>query len=697
MSRVQEKYYALKGGEHLDVPALNADPGWARFTRNYELDKEGRYRRIDGYERLDGHTKPSEASYWILDFTDGDASMTAADTVTGASSSATGTLLYQVLESGSYAGGDAAGYLVLTDVSGTFSDDENLQVSAVTEAVADGTAVESGADTDTLHTTYLRAAIEAARDSISAVPGSGDILGVWQYNGVYYAFRNNTGGTLAVMYKSTTAGWSACSLGYYLAFTSGGVTEVVAGNTIEGETGGATGTVAKVVLTSGTWAGGDAAGYFILSAQTGTFQSETVKVGANLNLATIASNSTAQTLQPDGRYEFVNYNFGGHASTKKMYWCDGENTAFEWDGSTLVPIITGMTTDKPTHIIVHKNHLFLSFTGGSVQHCSLNNPPSVVAPFIWSVVTGSGEIGLGDEIVGFFKLPGDILCIKTRNSTKLLYGSASSGDDSWVLKTHDPNAGAIEWSGQLVENILMTVDDRGLTTIQTTDVYGDYTSASISKDIDSYLKTMIGDVQCSVSVKEKNQYRVFFDDGAAVFLTMKENSIVGFTRALYDDIPTCMASCENLSGVEEILFGDSSGYVYQADKGTSFDGGAVVGLIRTHYNHLGTPSRKKKVHKLQFEMDAPDETEISTSIEWDYASLDPSPAHDIEIPPSGGIWGDFVWGSFTWGGQDVGTGTVYVGESGTNFGLVIYSSLTYTEPHTLQGVVVHFSMRGLKR
>jgi len=79
-----------------------------------------------------------------------------------------------------------------------------------------------------------------------------------------------------------------------LVFTSGGTYQVLVGDTITGATSGATAIVEYVLpLTSGTWAGGTAAGQFELRYQSGTFQAENLNVGGNLNVATIAGNSTA--------------------------------------------------------------------------------------------------------------------------------------------------------------------------------------------------------------------------------------------------------------------------------------------------------------------------------------------------------------------------------------------------------------------
>lgn len=78
-----------------------------------------------------------------------------------------------------------------------------------------------------------------------------------------------------------------------LAFTSGGTTEIVVGDVIVGASSGAQAVVKAITKSSGTWAGGDAAGTFTLCNQIGTFQSENILVGAGSNDATIGGNSTA--------------------------------------------------------------------------------------------------------------------------------------------------------------------------------------------------------------------------------------------------------------------------------------------------------------------------------------------------------------------------------------------------------------------
>jgi hypothetical protein len=82
-----------------------------------------------------------------------------------------------------------------------------------------------------------------------------------------------------------------------LSYTSGGSYQVVAGDILVGAASGATARVVSLTLTSGTWAGGDAAGVLSFVDQSGTFQSENLnKQGGGSDVCTVAGNSAASTL-----------------------------------------------------------------------------------------------------------------------------------------------------------------------------------------------------------------------------------------------------------------------------------------------------------------------------------------------------------------------------------------------------------------
>lgn len=106
-----------------------------------------------------------------------------------------------------------------------------------------------------------------------------------------------------------------------VAFTSGGTYEIVAGDVITGATSAKTATVWLVYTTSGTWAGGDAAGWLFLSACSGALVSENLNVGANTNVATIGGDSTPNLATWDARAQIPVLDFD--ATTPEVVWLQG--------------------------------------------------------------------------------------------------------------------------------------------------------------------------------------------------------------------------------------------------------------------------------------------------------------------------------------------------------------------------------------
>ena len=62
--QIQTEAFALQGGLDLVSPALNLAPGNLIDSVNFEPDVNGGYRRMYGFERMDGRPAPSAASYW---------------------------------------------------------------------------------------------------------------------------------------------------------------------------------------------------------------------------------------------------------------------------------------------------------------------------------------------------------------------------------------------------------------------------------------------------------------------------------------------------------------------------------------------------------------------------------------------------------------------------------------------------------
>ena len=125
--QTKTKEFQLKGGINEITSPLSLKPGELYGVSNYEPGEINGYRRIGGYERTDGRPSPAETSYWILNFDAGDIVEPEVEaTCFGSTSGAKGEVGQIVLESGTWAGSDAAGYIVLYGVVGTFIDNEPL-------------------------------------------------------------------------------------------------------------------------------------------------------------------------------------------------------------------------------------------------------------------------------------------------------------------------------------------------------------------------------------------------------------------------------------------------------------------------------------------------------------------------------------------------------------------------------------------
>jgi hypothetical protein len=692
--------FSLEGGLDLATPAERIKPGMCISAKNYEPDDEGGYRRISGYERYDGRPRPSEASYWIVNFDTGTgAAIVATNIVTGGTSGTTSEVLSVTLESGSW-GVDAAGFLVVFNADGLYSDGENLDVSASTRALANGASIERGSILSADDETNLRAAIEARRADIAAVPGSGPVRGVWIYNGLIYAVRDNAGATAGVLHVSSASGWTTVDLGSYIDFSTGAVTSFLEGEVVTGAPSTATGVIVAVGVTSGSFSGGDAAGRLYIKSISGTFTASDTLSAPSTATADCDSGQTAVALPVGGKYEFRNYNFGGSTATYSMWGCNGVGRGFRYDGTDFAHIhVTGLSdsTDKPEHLHAHKKQLFFSFLA-SLQHSGVGTP------MVWNAVFGAAELATGDVITGLRDQPGDILGIFNRNRTYLLYGDDVN---NWDLVNFSLERGAIEWSMQDL-GWSFYYDDRGIQNLSQTDAYGDLREASISELIDPIVQKQKELLVDSVRIKSKNQYRVFFSDNSGILMRWDNNPgnrggyRHKFMQFEYAHKVESICAEENAAGFEEVYFGSDDGFVYQAEKGESFDGAVIDYFLRLAFCHCRTPRQKKRFHKATLQIDSTDIPVLQFSPEFSYGAVDQPPPQTYDFPEGtlnvgGGIWDSDFWGDFIWDGQLIGEAQAYIDGQGINVSLLVQGESNFERAHTLQSLTYNYSLRGLKR
>lgn len=671
LPQVSYEAITFQGGLDQISPTLSLAPGVARDALNFECSVTGGYSRIAGYERYDGHPSPSAASYSMLEVATYTNTPAVGQTITGFTSGATGILI--AVNSLSIA---------MTKVTGTFQVGETLKVGAT--VISTVTALGSSV-TSKQNAVYLAAAMDVYRNDISAVPGSGSVLGVAYYNGSLYAWRNNAGGTAAVLHKATAGGWSAVSLGYQVAFSNAN-TSVGEGDTLT--QGGVTATINRVVVETGTLLSGTNTGRLIISAPTGGSFAAGAATSTGGGAVTLSAAHSAITLSPSGRYETENGNFTGAASTYRMYGVDGVNLAFEFDGTVFVPIRTFAPTDAPKHLAIHRNHLFL-FIGSSAIHSG----PGL--PYNFSVTAGAGEIAVGDTVSGALNQPGsqsgDALAIYGLDNTYMLYGTSSA---NWSLTVFNRGTGAKHYTPQNMANSYV-LDDRGVNTLQTSLNYGNFDPAFLTLNIKKFIQENADKAVASTISRDRSQYRVFFSNGNALYLTIGNDQFKGAMPIFFPNPVTCTTEGESTSGVEKIFFGSTNGYVYQMDVGPSFDGAPIPYSLTLNFDSVRSPRLRKRYRRCGLEVTGSGYAEIGFSYALGYNSSKISQPGYVtyDSPFAVPQWDSFSWDQFTWDGATIMPTECEMVGTAENVALIFAANNNYVGAFTLNTAIIHYSVR----
>jgi hypothetical protein len=609
MPAVATESFLLKGGLDLISPALAISPGACRDALNFECNVLGGYSRITGYERFDGRPSPSDQTYWSFQANISGA-VTAGQTIVGATSGATGVVC--LVDTTTIAG---VTFIAFTKLTGGFaSGGENLKVNGVVVARSLAAESRTGAPTAKANAIWAKAAADIYRADIQRVPGSGAILGVWMFNDVVYAFRNNVGGTAAVMWKATVAGW----------------TQV-----------------------------------------------------------------TTPTLLPNGKYEFVNANFGGTAAMLKMFGCDGANKAFSFDGTTFTQISTGMASDIPQHIEFHKNFLWLTFAA-SLQHSAIGDP------YTWSAVVGAAELALGDNITAIRSYIGasatsgstsssDAMLITTNSKTWVLYGSSNA---DFSLSVHSAVAGGVKDSVQVMDQPYY-LSDLGLVNLQVTGAYGNFMMSSLSQQINPFVQNEHSRVTASCIARAKSQYRIYFSDGYGIYVTFLNGKIIGLMVVNIGIALRCIASLKRTNNDEVMYAGSDDGYIYQLEKGTSFDGTQIISYLNLAFAAFKTPRMRKHFRKAVLEVKGNGYLEylMSYDLAWANADIAPTPAQNAVLALASTNWDTFFWDQFYWDGVNNAPTEIPLDGTGENIGLKLVSQADYLQPFTISSAIIHYTLR----
>ncbi len=716
--RTKTQYYQLGGGLDIVTPALTVNPGALLAAVNFEPWYNGGYRRIDGFERIDGQPKPSDATFLGFEV-DTITGLVLGTTVTGSVSGTTGVIV----------GFDDVGTptMGVTKVTGGtgFEDGETLSGSGTQVIANDPTLLF--APTVDLEDIWLLESEDSYREDILKLPGAGAPTGGWQRGSNIYGFRNNAGETIGEMWLASASGWtqSGITLAQYVFFDGGGGGTAralpVEGDTIVGVDSSASGTLHRIILHQGSTTNNDAEGYLVLTGITGgTFQDSEELRENSIKFADSASAQATVEFSPGGHYRFQNHNFFAGATTFRTYVVNGVDPGFEIDENNVVsPVLFPLNDlgDQPANNIPfdieeHKNTLFFAFPGGSVQ-ATIPGDPLVFNGFL-----GAAEYGLGDEITGMNSIVGQVLVLTTERETRGLFGDPASllGQIDLEMKLIGEKTGGKLFTVQKVDTVY-ALDDLGITNISRTDAFGDFVGATVSSRVQPLINALRENVTDSTIIRESNQYRVYFDNNEGIIMYVPagsqtrsidagESRLAEFGFLSYPFPVRKIWNTDDDTGKERTYFVSDDGYLYEDQIGKNFDGEEIQSYIRTAFNQVGSPAYKKRFRRVDLELSTPHTLVLKFVADLTYSAAEVSSGISdiiaIDIPEiralsGGGFWDTANWDEFLWDGAIISTARADINGSGENIGFLIFNESAFRRPFILQGITLHYDLRRLQR
>jgi hypothetical protein len=541
---------------------------------------------------------------------------------------------------------------------------------------------------------HILAAIAAARANITAVPGSGGILGIGVFNGVVYAARDAEDGKTSAIYSGSTNGWTLLQGGF------------IPGGRWRFDVSNFTGSSKTLSLF-----GCDGRNNPIV------YDGEMVSKIHAIWPTVATSTSSVDVATGDKTFVLIEVDRDYNVGDAVTVWDDADAGNFmagavkTWTSGTKTLVVTVATiggtgtiaawtvgktdySDKPTDLLNFKNHLFLAFPHGQLQTSDLGDP--------FNYTTTASLFGTGFEITDLLMLKGDSLAIYGSNSISILSGTSQL---DWLLDVLSTNSGASKFTAIEVAGIGIHADSTGIRSLQAMQAYDDYEAASFSRESKKTFDILIPHVVDASTVKDSQQYRLYCQQGKVlVCAVITPNaavtpSDVAFSVLDYGREISCSASSYLKSGEGVNFFGTADGFVMREGVGTSFDGGEITSAVMLPFNHFKSPASNKRFRRLVFDLEADGTVSLSFKqlFNYDEGFSPPSVNQQVTALGKGGAWDVDQWDTFQWGQPIHNQGEINISGVGRNMGLLVWHESAEDVAFTLQGVMIHYSILGMVR
>jgi hypothetical protein len=410
------------------------------------------------------------------------------------------------------------------------------------------------------------------------------------------------------------------------------------------------------------------------------------------------SKITAGTGTAGGSIQAVNSRFSLYKTNNVvMVWVDGVSDIHTYDGTTVATITHASlpaTGTYPTHVGVWNNRLFLAYPKGNVFFSAVGDPTDFLAG------SGAGTFQVGDDITGFTVTPGGDLLLTMKDRIEFITDTTSTvpgSTFSFTKQTFSPNSGAIDGTVKRMLGTVYFADDRGVTTLQAAQEYGDFIANSLAKKVEQTYQSNKDNIVLATVNRQDNQYTLLFNgtsNASGLVFSFKGKRLKGATKIKLNHLVYNIAEGKDNNRNDQVYFGSSDGFVFKMYTGTSFDGTAIETRLGTSFYHYNSPTIWKHFKEAMFEVTGEAYTSLSYRPDFDY-NEEYFPTTQLETDETeavGGVWGSGLWGVFTWGGGGILTRLKdKILGYGTNMRMLVVSSSKYKAPHNINNMTVQYT------
>ena len=400
-------------------------------------------------------------------------------------------------------------------------------------------------------------------------------------------------------------------------------------------------------------------------------------------------------LKVGGNLRVVVHKFEGFNQNENVaILVDGVSVPRLFDGTVFTPITDG---NLPTDVLpnlagVYDNRLWLSYSPpGSIFFSGVGDPTNYSAYF------NAGELLIGEDVTNILEGPNNILIITTKKSIEILK-RATVEDDILIFQKEvfARNSGAYYDSAQLLLGDIYFASTEGVLSLQRVEAYGDFSLGAISRKVNKTYAEFKDILIGSMVDREKSQYKLFFSNGRVLCFDFNTEKFVrSVTQFDYQKVLTKVFVGLTTTGYMRKFFISDDGFVYEFDKGTSFNGNYIPTYFKTAPHHYGGATVWKRFRKFIPDIVAPFGVTFYIKSFYSYGDklIKESLVSDETISEfSGSPWGVGVWGVFVWGGLSITTVPFYLSGFGTSLSVAFKTNEKYKEPHTIQSLVVDYSV-----